>query len=346
MPRRIRALLSTLQSEVQQYAGENEMIAGRTNLLALNATIEAARSGAAGRGFAVVAQEVKALAGQTRASSTKFRAEVLDRLALGAEIADELVADVEGARLAELAQSIIQTICRTLYDRSIDIRMLANDPPVIDGAMRGDRDEEAENSALDRLRALLQSSPYFLNAFIVNRDGDIPVCAHANASVRRENLSRAEQFNKAIRAARGELWFTDAVWANPWSDHRKVLIYVAPIRQNAEVIGVVYLEYDWEGQSEMILGAVSRQAKGDTVISIIDRANRVIATTGLYAFEQELSVAPPRERPFVESRDGLVIAQAMADSYYGFDGLGLRCIIEQRVPDETQITSQINLKRG
>lgn len=346
MPRRIRVLLSTLQSKVQQYAGENEAIAGRTNLLALNATIEAARSGAAGRGFAVVAQEVKALAGQARASSAKFRAEVLDRLALGSEIADELVADVEGARLAELAQSIIQTICRALYDRSIDIRMLATDPPVVDGALRGDQNDEAESAALARLRNLLQSSPYFLNAFIVNRKGDIPVCAHANASVRRENLARAEQFNMAIRAGHDEFWFTDAVWANPWSDHRKVLIYVAPIRQEEAIVGVVYLEYDWEGQSEMILGAVSRQAKSDTVISIIDRANRVVATTGRYAFEQEIAVAPPRERPFVESRDGLVIAQAVADSYYGFDGLGLRCIIEQRVPDDTQIASQIDLKRG
>lgn len=56
MPRRIRALLSTLQAEVQHYASESETIAGRTNLLALNATIEAARSGDAGRGFAVVAR--------------------------------------------------------------------------------------------------------------------------------------------------------------------------------------------------------------------------------------------------------------------------------------------------
>lgn len=45
-------------------------IASKTNLLALNATIEAARAGTSGLGFAVVASEVKALANQTRASTS------------------------------------------------------------------------------------------------------------------------------------------------------------------------------------------------------------------------------------------------------------------------------------
>ena len=103
MPRRIRTLLSMLSDDVKHYAADNERIATRTNLLALNATIEAARSGEAGRGFSIVAQEVKALASQARNSAASFRADVLDRLALGARFADEMLAEIEGARLVERA---------------------------------------------------------------------------------------------------------------------------------------------------------------------------------------------------------------------------------------------------
>ena len=40
--------------------------------------------------------------------------------------------------------------------------------------------------------------------------------------------------------------------------NRKVLIYVAPIRREGRVLGVCYLEYDWEAQAAAILGSVEQ----------------------------------------------------------------------------------------
>lgn len=337
MPRRINALLTAIQDEVHAYAAENEAIAGRTNLLALNATIEAARSGDAGRGFAVVAQEVKSLATQAKTSVRKFRTDVSRRLSLGANIADELVQELEGSRLAELAQSIAQTICRTLYDRSIDIRILASDPAVVDGALNGHDDPIAEERALGRLRAVLAHSPYFLNAFITNASGNIPVCAHANAAVRGENLSGGFQFKLAMGALPNETWFTDAIWANPWSGYRKVLVYVAPVRHRDEVVGVLYFEYDWEAQAAEIIRSGQSGSATSSVISVVDLKGCVVASTADYEFGSAMDIAPARAEPMVENRDGLVVAQASAVPYHGFDGLGLRCVIEHRLPDAALI---------
>ncbi len=347
MPRRIRSLLSTLREEVQHYAAETQAIAGRTNLLALNATIEAARSGEAGRGFSVVAQEVKALAGQARTSAATFRAEVLDRLAQGASIADELVAEVEGARLAELAQSIIQTIARSLFDRSIDVRMLSTDPSIIAGAAHARTDPLAEQRAVERLRAMLHFSPYFLNAFVADDEGNVVVTAHANAEVRSFNLRNEPQYNAALSAMPGEDWFTDEVWENPYSQNRKVLIYVAPIRAEGRTIGACYLEYDWETQAAAILHSVE-QANGNGVVSIVDEQNRMISSTGRYVFNEALNIASVATAAgrHVETRDDSIVAQAMATPFNGFDGLNLRCVIEQRVPGEREIADSLTGPRA
>lgn len=166
---------------------------------------------------------------------------MLGNLDPGAAIADELVADLEGARLVELTQSIVQSISRSQFDRTIDIRMLASDHSVVRGELVGGGDPAAQADALTRLTALLNFSPYFVNAYIVDRTGSIPVCAHANAAACRENLSGAE----AMAAGPHQDWFTDAAWANPWSQGCRVLIFVVPVRHEGDIVGVTYLEYDY-----------------------------------------------------------------------------------------------------
>lgn len=326
MPRRIRTLLATLRDEVQHYAAQSEAIAGRTNLLALNATIEAARSGEAGRGFSVVAQEVKALAGQARANASAFRADVLDRLGHGARIADELVSEIEGARLGELAQTLMQNIVRSLFAHSVDLRMLASDPAIVAALAGGRRDDAAAEA---RLATILRLSPFYLNAFIADVNGDVVASGHRHARVRSFNLAGEPQFNNAMRAETPDQWFTDEVWVNPFSDDRAVLVFVTAVWHEDRIIGACYLELNWERQTETIIA--DGRLFGDPTMSrirvrIVDAEDRIVASSRAGEFGQKLATA----EAIADAADW-VTARAKALPYHGFDGLQLSCALQQRV---------------
>lgn len=335
MPRRIRSLLSMLSAEVAAHADRSEVIAGQTRLLALNAAIEAARAGEAGRGFGVVAQEVKTLAAQASSSSRAFREDLLGRLHQGSEIAADLVRELEGGRLGELAQSIADALSRTLFDRTIDVRVLASDHAVRESLLLPG-DARAEARALERMRSLLGFSPYFLNAFVVAADGQVGVCAHDNAAVRTVRFESYGQFRAAMDGPMPNGWATDEVWSNPWSHDRKVLIFVAPVVIEGMTVGVCYLEYDFEGQVARLIDVMNRSSQRAT-ISIVDTEGRVVATTGARRFHERHPYATAMRGARVQSLDQLVVAQASVPSDHGVPGLNFRCVIEDHVVSDTDV---------
>ena len=98
-------------SQVRACTRDIGQIAETTNILSLNASIEAARAGDAGRGFAVGANEVKNLAGKTRAATDEI-ARTID--ALGQE-AERVVGRIEeGARASGQAKSSVARIVHTI----------------------------------------------------------------------------------------------------------------------------------------------------------------------------------------------------------------------------------------
>ncbi len=347
MPRRIRTLLSMLSDDVQHYAADNERIAARTNLLALNATIEAARSGEAGRGFSIVAQEVKALASKARSSAAAFREDVLDRLALGARFADEMLAEIEGARLVDLAQSIIQQITRTLATRGSHLCLLASDPCITEAT----RNATAENvaAAVERLRILRRVSGQYLNAFIVSAAGRLIASEDPRASVIAYDFIDAPQFNQAMSSREPDEWFTDEVWLNPWSGNHAVMVFVKAIspRPDGRPDGVLYLEFDWEVCMADVLHAANWYRQGDgngLKISIVDPNGRLVGSSWNGPFGQMMDI-PSGEKEGIVTRSDTVMVFATARPVQGFDALGLRCMIEQAMPSEADIRRAVAATR-
>lgn len=345
MPRRIRAIMSILGDEVRRFARSNEDIASKTNLLALNASIEAARSGAAGRGFAVVAAEVKALAGQAKGASESFRAQVLDRITMGATLAEELVADLEGTRLVDLAQTLMQLVVRGMHGRACDIRIVATDRVIVE-AME-DPNPARLAIATARLADVRRYSPFYSNALLADRNGLMCVAAAPRSSVLGKNMADQPQFKRAMASRTAEDWFTDEVWMSPWAGNRAVLVFACAVRQGGTCdgvpIGILYLEYDWERQARRIVSDEAHFNDADrarTRVLILDKSNKVVASSDGLGFG---SIFPLRKAGIKGAYgDGdTIVAQALAVPFEGFDGLGMRCVIVQKVANQSEIEAQI-----
>ena len=338
MPRRIRSLLQTLQEEVARFLVESDAIARKTNLLALNATIEAARSGDAGRGFAVVAHEVKLLSAQAQANAVAFRDEISGRLSLGSRIANEIVDEIEGVRLVDLAHMLMQQITRNLFARSLDLRMLASDSELVGGVVGLVGEEGASRFAAQaRINEICRLSPFYHSAICLNIDGRV-VCASDLATSSLGLRIRASLFNRAINSS-GDDWFTDPI-IEPDGENEATLMFAAAIRHRGEPVGVLLLDYAWTGQiTKMICDGrlFGDVAMSRTAVAILDAKDRAVASAGVAL----TGGWPERDQARAMRTGDVVSARAGGLHFHGFDGMGLNCVIQQELMSDADVLATL-----
>lgn len=337
MPERVARLSGEVLDLANDQVSAIQAVTARTHLLALNARIEAAHAGDLGRGFGVVAREVGEVSEEVNRISTAFTGEISRRLTDLTELGHQLVTQVRGTRLADLALNMIDVIDRNLYERSCDVRWWATDAAVVD--VCASAHEASAVQASRRLGVILDSYTVYLDLWVADLDGR--VVAHGRPDrhphVLGRDVSAEPWFVDALATSSGADFAVSDVSRVAGLDDRLVATYATAVRAGGEVdgapIGVLGIFFDWEEQAGHVVRSVrlSDEERDRTRCLLLDARHRVIASSdGRGVLTEERPLATDGRTIGHDARpDGTVVGFALTPGYETYAGLGWYGVIEQ-----------------
>ncbi|MFS2176261.1 methyl-accepting chemotaxis protein [Rhizobium pisi] len=352
-PRSMRVVTDGISTDLERFSADNTHIVKQIKLLAINALIEAARAGETGKGFAVVANEVQRLAQIATDITGRFESNVLGRIGLSRAMADSLVEEMEGVRLTDLAQTLVQLIVRNLFERTADVRWWATDPALWQTLQEPGRETVA--FAAERLGAINRFYTVYLDLVMTDLSGKVIASAnpHFQRKIGGTSLSGDPWFRAASACASGDSYIVDEVKSSPLHDNRHALVYATGIRENGKLdgrlIGTLGVYFDWQNQGQAIVEKEANlppQLAEKTTVMLLDGKSRVIATTNPALLFSHFALANPsgQAKGSYYDNNGSIVAFARTLGYEDYDGLGWYGVVVQRTESDAAIKMTLNLK--
>lgn len=334
--------LFDLSREVLDVASKKvsaiEDITRRTKMLAMNALIEAARAGDAGRGFAVVANEVSEISTQVNTITKSLRSEITARVDHLTSAGSEMVQEMHGRRLADLALNMIEIIDRNLYERSCDVRWWATDSAMVN-CVENPTDEAREHASY-RLGVILESYTVYLDLWVVDLKGEVIATGRPSRypGAKGARVSDTAWFRQALATRNGGEFTVDDVSHNRQLDGRTVATYATAIRRggraDGEVIGVLGIFFDWEPQAKAVVEGVRLDdaERAYTRCLLVDARHRVIAASdGRGVLSEAVHLhTNGRTMGHYTDNDGGFVGFSVTPGYETYRGLGWYGVIIQK----------------
>lgn len=279
----VMALAQDLAAATRQASRAITEVNAKVRMLSFNASIEAARAGGVtGQAFQVVATGMRELSDRTEDVARRMTADTADTLQQIQWATSEISSTMRGRRLTDVARTLAKQFGVKAYERERDVMLLAGEDVVIE-ALTTNSDRVGERLR-DRLRMWKRLSPYFLDFWVVDREGEIRFSAESK-SYRTQGLN-----------VLGEGWFLDAL--GEWKDDEKRLPYpearpellmqnglilCAPILDPrlGEPVGVAVGHFDWCPMTRQVLSGadLAPHERSRTEVVIVDTLGRVLGST-------------------------------------------------------------------
>lgn len=352
-PRSMRLVTESIGTDLEQFSADNAQIVRQIRLLAINALIEAARAGEAGKGFAVVANEVQRLAQGAGETAERFQENVLGRIRQSRTMADDLVDQMEGVRLIDLAQTLVQFIVRNLFERTADVRWWATDSALWE-ALEQPSPERAQHAAA-RLGVINRFYTVYLDLVMTDAAGKVIASANPryHRSLKDRDLSNEAWFRAARTCQSGDDYIVDTVKRSLVHDNRDVLVYATGIREGGRsdgaLVGTLGVYFDWKAQGQAIVekeANLAPQVAEKTEVLLLDGNNMVIASSRPERIYTHFALNNPKQlaKGSYYDQSGAIVAFAKTLGYEDYDGLGWSGVIIQTMDSEDLLRQRLRLK--